>query len=408
MAIRKYFYCFEPSEFKDVLLGFSEQVDKKNYYKLDYNLWRAMKNYQSFVDVEWFEGGEYSRIKIVLHLNGNECIAVFSDDCSFGQYLYDERLFDIELAQYDPYGLHSKTFSYDLDSYPNAEILGVTGSSGEFAIDDNYLTDKLNTKADIGHVHCLENRVDEVSKAMNEIIMSASLMKNNNIEDKKENNNMKFNFDFGPVNSNTVRMSLYGLAVKNKAGTYVSYDAKSGSIMDVDVLNFDGAKFLYKMPVAMKDIAIGDVIVHHNVPMFVVATGNGYVTAVDPVAGERKEVMLTKSPFGFDFVTKVINFLGNLNAGADASNPFGNMWMLMAMSGENKDMNDILPFLMMNNATPGIDNNVLMFMALSNSKDGSKDMLPWLLMMNAQNSTIATPAHTCTCGGHCGEHHTQA
>ena len=79
----------------------------------------------------------------------------------------------------------------------------------------------------------------------------------------------------------------------------------------------------------------------------------------------------------------------------------------MAMSGENKDMNDILPFLMMNNATPGIDNNVLMFMALSNTKDGSKDMLPWLLMMNTQNSTIAPPAHTCTCGGHCDENHTQ-
>ena len=34
-------------------------------------------------------------------------------------------------------------------------------------------------------------------------------------------------------------------------------------------------------------------------------------------------------------------------------------------------------------------------------------LLPWLLMMNAQNSTIAAPAHTCTCGGHCDENHTQ-
>ena len=353
MAMKKCYYCFMPSEFKDVLLGFSEQVDKKNYYKLDYNLWRAMKNYQSCVDVEWFEDGEDGRIKIVLHLNGNECIAVFNDDCSFGEYLYAEWLFDRELAQYDPYGLRSKTLSYDLDSCPSIEILGVTGTSGEFA---------------------------EVSKAIDEII--------NNIENKKENNNMKFNFDFGPVNSNTVRMSLYGVAVKNKAGTYVSYDAKSGSIMDVDVLNFDGAKFLYKMPVAMKDIAIGDVIVHHNVPMFVVATGNGYVTAVDPVAGERKEVMLTKSPFGFDFVTKVINFLGNLNAGADASNPFGNLGLMLMAGNAGLDMS-----------------NPLMLYALLGDIKGSNDLLPLMLMMNANKP--AAPAHECKCGGHCGEHHTQ-
>ena len=77
---------------------------------------------------------------------------------------------------------------------------------------------------------------------------------------------------------------------------------------------------------------------------------------------------------------------------------FGNMWMLMAMSGEGKDMNDILPFLVMNNATAGMDNNMLMFMALSNTKDGSKDMLPWLLMSQTMN---AAPAHECKCGGNC-------
>ena len=356
-----------------------------------------MKNYQSFVDVEWFEDGEGGRIKIVLHLNGNECIAVFNDDCSFGEYLYAEWLFDRELAQYDPYGLRSKTFSYDLNNYPDVEILGVTGSPGYIADDDGYLTDY--------HVHCLESRIDEVSKTMDEITMFASPMKNNNTENKKENNNMKFNFDFGPVNSNTVRMSLYGLAVKNKAGTYVSYDAKSGSIMDVDVLNFDGAKFLYKMPVAMKDIAIGDVIVHHNVPMFVVATGNGYVTAVDPIAGERKEVMLTKSPFGFDFFTKVINFLGNLNAGADASNPFGNLG-LMLMLNEGNGMNDLLPLMLMS-GNAGLDmSNPLMMYALLGDNKGSNDLLPLMLMMNANKP--AAPAHECKCGGHCGEHHTQA
>lgn len=44
------------------------------------------------------------------------------------------------------------------------------------------------------------------------------------INNTKEKNNMNsmFNFDFGPVSSSAVRMSMYGLAVKNKDGKYVS------------------------------------------------------------------------------------------------------------------------------------------------------------------------------------------
>lgn len=231
----------------------------------------------------------------------------------------------------------------------------------------------------------------------------------NNTTNEKENNVMNFNFDFGPVNPSLVRMSMYGLAIKNKSGTWVSYNSNSDEIMDVDVLNFDGAKFLYRMPVAIKDIAVGDMVVHNGALMFVVFVPQDgkTLTVVDTVNGERKDIMLSRSPFGFNFVTKVVNFLGNMMTGANADNPFGNMWVLMAMSGEGegKDMNDILPFLMMNNATAGMDTNMLMFMALSNSKGGSKDMLPWLLMSQSMN---AAPTHECKCGGNCGNHQPQS
>ena len=226
-----------------------------------------------------------------------------------------------------------------------------------------------------------------------------------------QGNVMKFNFDFGPVNPATVRMSLYGLAVKNKAGTWVSHDAKAGDIMDVDILNFDGAKFLYKMPVAVKDIAIGDVVIHNGIPMFVIAIAvNGtYITAVDPVNGERKDIMLPKSPFGFNFATKVVNFLGNLNTNADASNPFGNLG-LMLMLGDNKDMGDLLPLMLMSgNSDLDMSNPLMLYALLGNdSKSGNDNILPMLMMLNAKYPVPATPAHTCTCGGHCGENHTQA
>ena len=211
-----------------------------------------------------------------------------------------------------------------------------------------------------------------------------------------------FNFDFGPVNPAVVRMSIYGLAVKNKTGTFVSYDAAHEEIMDVDVFNFDGAKFLYKMPVAIKDVAIGDVIVHMNVPMFVTgkAENGKAVYAVDPVAGERKEIMLTKSPFGFNFVTKVINFLGDsLSGGASAENPFGNLGMMMLLSEGDNDVKDMLPLMLMANGG-GMDmSNPLMMYALLSDDSKMSGVLPVLFRANANK--LAAPTHECKCGGNC-------
>ena len=220
----------------------------------------------------------------------------------------------------------------------------------------------------------------------------------NNI-DKKENVNMKgFNFDFGPMNGNVVRMSIYGLAVKNKTGSWVAYDAKNEEIMDVDVFNFDGAKFLYRMPVAINDVAAGDVIVHMSVPMFVVGKSDDgkAVYAVDPVAGERKEIMLTKSPFGFNFVTKVVNFLGNAFSSADASNPFGNLGLMLMLSEDGNGVKDMLPLMMMANGGNMDMSNPLMMYALMSGDGKMGDMLPLMLMMNANKPAV----HVCNCGQH--------
>lgn len=222
--------------------------------------------------------------------------------------------------------------------------------------------------------------------------------KYNNI-DKKENSTMKgFNFDFGPMNGNVVRMSIYGLAVKNKTGSWVAYDAKNGEIMDVDVFNFDGSKFMYRMPVAINDVAAGDIIVHMSVPMFVVGKSEDgkAVYAVDPVAGERKDIMLTKSPFGFNFVTKVVNFLGNA-FNADASNPFGNLGLMMMLSEDGNGVKDMLPLMLMANGGNIDMSNPLMMYALMSDNDKMSDMLPFMLMMNANKP--AAP-HVCNCGQH--------
>ena len=211
---------------------------------------------------------------------------------------------------------------------------------------------------------------------------------------RKENDKMKFgNFDFGPCTNDNVRMSMYGIAIKNAAGTYVSYDAANGEIIDVDVFNFDGGKYMFKLPVAIKDVKVGDVIIHNRTPMFVVgfAENTGDLIAVDIRAGEKKTIMPMRNMFHFDFVTKIVS-LFDMNGVTQPSSdmPFGNMLPLMMMSDDNKDM-DMKDILMMSMLANGGNmsnmNPMLLYFLASDEADGTsmKDkLLPMMLLSNQQ------------------------
>ena len=211
---------------------------------------------------------------------------------------------------------------------------------------------------------------------------------------RKENDKMKFgNFDFGPCANDNVRMSMYGIAIKNAAGTYVSYDAASGEIIDVDVFNFDGGKYMFKLPVAIKDVKVGDVIIHNRTPMFVVgfAENTGDLIAVDIRAGEKKTIMPMRNMFHFDFVTKIVS-LFDMNGMTQPSSdmPFGNMLPLMMMSDDNKDMDmkDILIMSMLaNGGNMSNMNPMLLYFLAFDEADGTsmKDkLLPMMLLSNQQ------------------------
>lgn len=240
----------------------------------------------------------------------------------------------------------------------------------------------------------IENHIDDISKMdLNRQYAVAKKIYNN--EEEKES--MKFNFDFGPVDS-SVRMSLYGMAIKNASGTYVAYDSNSKQIMDVEIVNFDGAdKFVYKMPAALKDIAVGDVIIHSRKPMFVQELHkDNRLKVLDVYDGEEKVIVPAVSPFGFNFVTKVVNFLGNLNTGADASNPFGNLGLMLALSNEGG--NDMLPLMLLSGGGKMDMSNPLMLYALIGKGGNMNDMLPWMLMCG---SSIQPTGCNGTCAGNC-------
>ena len=198
--------------------------------------------------------------------------------------------------------------------------------------------------------------------------------------DVENMNNTGIKFDFGTCEKDNIRMSMYGIAVKNAAGEWVSYDAKKGEIINVDIFNFDGGKYLFKMPAAIKDIKKGDVIIHNKIPMYVVGftEGSKNPVVIDPKAGEEKTILPTKNMFGFDFITKVVSLFDMSEiAKPTKDSPFGNMWpllladgdidpmMLMVMSGNMKDMNPMMMYLLMNKGDSK-DMGFLMAMSMMN------------------------------------------
>ena len=222
----------------------------------------------------------------------------------------------------------------------------------------------------------------------------------NNEKVEKENKTMKFNFDFGPVDDNKVRMSMYGFAIKNPCGTYIAYDTKTNSIIDVDAFNFGNAsKMVYKVPVALKDVAVGDVVVHNGKPMFVCMINGSELTVIDIYNGEKKGIIPTKSMFGFNFITKIVSLFSVNGFNASEDNPFGNMWPLLMM-GDNKDMKDMLPLMLMANGGFDASNPMMLYALMGDNRCG--DMLPLMLMMNqSAASAKPAPAHECKCGGNC-------
>lgn len=242
-------------------------------------------------------------------------------------------------------GISVQPWNYDLDGTHNWGIVAISSD-----------------------VDSLRSELDGIKKQINKL----------NEENKKEKKSM-FNFDFGKVTSDAVRVSMYGIAVKNVDGRYVSYDKTSHSVMDVEILNMPAGDFLYKMPVAIKDVKAGDVVIHNRVPMFVVETHESTMKVIDIREGTEKEIYLTKSPFGFNFATKVVSLMDMTGTKADESNPFGAMLPFMLM-GDNKDF-DPMMLMLMNGGKFDMSNPMMMYFLMKDTNH--KDLLPLLMMAKA-------------------------
>lgn len=202
-------------------------------------------------------------------------------------------------------------------------------------------SDSITTTAYPWNYHTKELD-DYIKNALNDAIKQSSNDKNK--EKKKEEKKMNIiNLPkFGPITDDSVRFSPYGLAAKNKDGEYVTFNQDTNSIESVDVFAIKG-NFVYSMPVALKDVMIGDMIRHQKNYCFVIDGDETTLTVIDLVTNEQRMIYPTQSPFGFNYVEKITSLI---NMKADKDNPFGDIGMAMMMA--NGDNKDILPFLLMN------------------------------------------------------------
>lgn len=401
------------------LKDFADFVADKEYRKLDYHLWKSISKPVSSIRVKLIanNNNEPATIKV---FNGPHTVMLDSIDYSLGEFLF-ENFFNSEernmacdytatkvtsniaaisaletKADYCD-GLTANTVS--TPTIDLTKVAAVNGDKNTLTIDADSLTIKGSSVCDSDWTYYNNQTtakaigIDGNSLGWVSVDLETRPTFNDveNMIDKrlkekekdKENEKMKgFNFDFGPCTGDQVRMSMYGLAVKNAAGTYVSYNPKSGEIVDVDVLNFDGAKFMYKIPVAIKDIAVGDIIVHNRKPMFVTALpteGATAITCVDVCAGEQKQVIPTVNMFGFNFVTKIVSFFNTVGDNAPTPDaPFGNMLPFMLMS-DGADKIDPMMMMFMMGGKVDMSNPMMMYFMMKDNKDS--DILPLLFMM---------------------------
>ena len=217
-------------------------------------------------------------------------------------------------------------------------------------------------------------------------------------EKEKNNMNISFGAEFGKLkdNYNLCKMSIKGLALtsqfnssENPQKTYYIYNKETHELEDVTpyIIDFDVTKVLFKMPVAVSTLKEGDLILNGSIPLIVKSVNGNEISAISVEDNEVITLAAKKNVFGFSYITKIINIMGdfNLSTSASADNPFGNMLPLMLMSNSEGGMDNLLPLMLMNSANggSGMDFSANPLMLYFLVKDGgNNDMLPLLLMGN--------------------------
>lgn len=352
-----------------ILEDFQKAVKRKEYSKrIDYEIWKKLK--QTTMVLVAFADDEvkfFDQFNQLIY-----CSSILEK--GFGRFFYDKYIKKKEIKM--EYTTNTGTAGLACNGSQGTLVTGnsiLNGSDwGTVSIQSGPTNEELYSRA-----RCLENKMK------------------NKVDKEKENKTMNgLNLDFGPC-GNGVRLSMYGMAIQNNAGEWVSYNPATKEIINVDILNIaDGGKYMYKIPVPIQDVKAGDIVVHNRVPMFVTEVpGDGNFTVVDVRAGESKTIIPARNMFGFNFMTKVVNLFGNIMGTPSADQPFGNMLpFLMLGNGDNSNSNDAMLMLMLtqNQNLTGCNlfgNPMMMYFLMKDNKSFD----PMMLLLMNQMPTAQAP-----------------
>ena len=385
---------FSRNQWLSLLNDFADLVADKEYAKINNNDWRALlaKPVASDVGLELCSGLD-GVPNIFIQYCAHNIIRLEANDNSLGDFLF-----------YNIFNKEEQAMAYG-NAVSTCDTISATTLTNTSTITGDSINTTKTYQLNIDGTNWnntgttgIVDRTDELEDKINQrpTFNDVNEMINNKMKEK-ENVNMKgFNFDFGPCTGDQVRLSMYGLAVKNQAGVYVSYNPKTKEIVDVDILNFDGAKYMYKIPVALKDVALGDIIIHNRKPMFVVALstdGNNTLTCVDVYAGEQKAIIPTTNMFGYSFITKVVSLFNTIGTNAPSPDaPFGNMLPLMLMDdGNDEKFNPMMLMMMMNQSGNQMFSNPLMMMLMfSENEPKDKNLMKMMVLAQMMNQNSNT------------------
>jgi hypothetical protein len=395
-------------ELDKILTDYTQKVNKEGYAKLPYQYWKLLVNQvknkiddteiYTYIDSVQFRIPSANCLIIVDSYNKGKNFATYwknnmelpkiLSDCTFNTVRWQASAEKAgEALKKLSERISATTTASTVESLNQVTVESLNQVIGNYASYETQTSNAAAYGSDIINKSSLDiSKFDSINLGNGYIcspqeIRDALEYYDKTIKNKKdeEKNTMNLfgNLNFGSCEDDNIRMSPYGLAIKNTEGNWVSYDVKQDSLINVDVLNFDGAKFFFKVPVAHTDIKAGDIIIHNRVPMFVDDVDDRAILAIDPRSGEGKTIMLAKSPFGFNYATKVVSLIGNLVGEATEDQPFGNILPLMLMS-DDRDNSNLLMAMALSKGGFGETNPLMLYALMGNNS--SDNMLPILAM----------------------------
>ena len=388
-------------QLRQVMDDFSAAVENENsiYYeqRIPYSTWKLLKkvsNWEGLISVEYTDNNKKLNFS-----NGKENVAIVDNyesfpfmDFFYEVYKYkwkretdiiDDLLKTAEVDLTLNQAIDQVIKSTSGTSLTSDSISGTISSSYlndhqiyNTTVFGDYQTANTSTYTKYDLVGCGLSTVattDDLSQLTNRVTALESKINSN---ERKEPNTMNMfsalNLDFGPVASNIIRISPFGLAIKTANREWHTYDAANQKIVDVSDFSFSlgDTPILYKMPVAPAAVAVGDLILHNGVPVYVIDFENAAnkaagIIVIDTDSNERKTILPVCNVFNFNFITKVVS-LFNFGAGANslfgtpsADQPFGNILPMMMMSemfgkdSKSGDKTDIFTMMMMSQMFAG-------------------------------------------------------